>query len=82
MLPVVPHVAKELIQLTLKEEMKRAEDNGKDFIPPYKLNEIMKLASKIVKLLTENSTAVTMSYGDMATVMRIVEETIEKGYHE
>lgn len=68
--------------MTLKEEMKRAEDNGKDFIPPYKLNEIMKLASKIVKILTENSTAVTMSYGDMATVMRIVEETIEKGYHD
>ena len=57
--------------MTLKDEMKKAEENGYKFIPPYKLNEMAKLSGKIVKLLTDNATAVTLCYDDMKTVMKI-----------
>ena len=64
--------------MTLKEEMKKAQDEGKIFIPPYKLNEMMKLAGKIVKLLTDNAHPVGFSYDDMAVIMRIVNNTLEE----
>lgn len=68
--------------MTLKQEIKYAEDNNKRFIPPYKLNEIMRLSGKIIKLLTENTTAVTLSYTDMETVMQIVGNALEQGRQE
>ena len=41
------------LDMTAIEEKKIAEENGYEYIPPYKLNEMMKLSSKIVKLLTD-----------------------------
>lgn len=67
------------IEMTLKDEIKLAEDNGHKYIPPYKLAEIMKLSNKIVKLLTDNVSSVTLSYGDMKTVMSIVNNALDKG---
>lgn len=64
--------------MTLKEEMKKAQDEGKIFIPPYKMNEMMKVSSKIVKLLTENANAVTFGYNDMKIIMKIVNNSLEE----
>lgn len=68
--------------MTLKEEMKAVEENGGTYIPPYKLNEMMKLSGKIVKLLTENSTAVSMCYSDMKIVMKMVDHILSCGVQE
>ncbi len=68
--------------MTLKDEIKIAEEKGYKYIPPYKLAEMMKLSSKIVKLLTDNVSAVTLSYEDMKTVMRIVDNALEQGIQE
>lgn len=65
--------------MTLKEEMTLVEESGGVFIPPYKLNEMMKLSSKIVKLLTENTAAVSMCYRDMKTVMQMVDDALSHG---
>lgn len=65
--------------MTLRDEIKLAEDNGYKYIPPYKLAEIMKLSSKIVKLLTDNVSTVTLSYEDMKTVMSIVDNALNQG---
>lgn len=66
--------------MTLKDEMKKAEENGYKFIPPYKLNEMAKLSGKIVKMLTDNAAAVTLCYDDMKTVMKMVNSVLEQGY--
>lgn len=55
---------------------------GLAFIPPYKLAEMTRLSNKIVKLLTDNISAVTLSYDDMKTVLRIVSGILEQGVHE
>lgn len=65
--------------VTLKDEIKLAEDNGYKYIPPYKLAEMMKLSNKIVKLLTDNVSAVALSYDDMKTVMQIVNNALDQG---
>lgn len=68
--------------MNLREEMKQAIEKGMIFIPPFKLAEMNKLASKIVKLLTDNITAVSLSYSDMKTVMAMVENTLDFGIQE
>lgn len=68
--------------MTLNDEIKHAAENGLAFIPPYKLAEMTKLSNKIVKLLTDNISAVTLSYDDMKTVLRIVGGILEQGVHE
>lgn len=68
--------------MTLKEEIKNAEDNNLAYIPPYKLAEMTKLSSKIVKMLTDNVSTVTFSYDDMKTIMRIVDNILSQGVHE
>lgn len=65
--------------MTLKEEMESVKETGGTYIPPYKLNEMMKLSAKVVKLLTENTTAVSMCYGDMKIVMKMVDEILSHG---
>lgn len=64
--------------MTLKEEMEEALEAGKTFIPPYKLNEMMKVAGKIIKTLTENASSVTFGYEDMKVIMKIVDSTLEE----
>ena len=39
-----------------------------------------KLSGKIVKLLPDNATAVTLFYDDMKTVMKMVNSVLEQGY--
>ena len=56
--------------MTLNEEMKEAEEKGYKFIPPYKLNEMMKLSGKIVKILTDYNIPVTLCYDDMKIVLK------------
>lgn len=41
--------------MTLKEEIKRAEEKGFAYIPPYKLAEMMKLSSKTVMQIVDNA---------------------------
>ena len=65
--------------MNMKDEIKQAEENGYKYIPPYKLAEMMKVSNKIVKLLTENTTAVTLCYDDMKVVMKIVDSALSKG---
>jgi hypothetical protein len=65
--------------MTLRDEIKQAEDKGYKYIPPYKLAEMMKLSTKIVKMLTDNVSAVTLSYDDMKTVMHIVDDVLSQG---
>ena len=62
--------------MTLKEEMKSVEETGGIYIQPYKLNEMMKLSGKIIKLLTENTTVVSMCYRDMKIVMQMVDDIL------
>ena len=64
--------------MTLREEMKKVQEEGKIFIPPYKLNEMMKVAGKIVKILTDNAHPVGFSYDDMRIIMKIVDHTIDE----
>lgn len=40
---------------------------------------MMKVSGKIVKILTENTTAVTLCYDDMKVVMRIVDNVLSQG---
>lgn len=65
--------------MNMKDEIKQAEENGYKYIPPYKLAEMMKVSNKIVKLLTENTTAVTLCYDDMKVVMKIVDSALSQG---
>ncbi|GAB5081346.1 hypothetical protein Osc1_05190 [Hominimerdicola sp. 21CYCFAH17_S] len=65
--------------MNLQDEMRIAKERGLEFIPPYRLAEIMKLSQRVIKLLTDNTTAVTLSYSDMKTVMEIVNDVINKG---
>lgn len=65
--------------MNLKDEIKRAEEKGMEFIPPYKLAEMMRLSSRIVKMLTDNVSTVTLSYSDMKKVMQIVDNAISQG---
>lgn len=64
--------------MTLREEIKKAQDEGKIFIPPYKLNEMTKIAGKIVKLLTDNAHPVGISYDDMRIILKIVNHTLDE----
>ena len=64
--------------MTLREEMEKASEQGLELIPPYKLNEMSKVASKIVNLLLSNASAVTFGYSDMRIIMRIVEKTLDE----
>ena len=64
--------------MTLREEMEKAAEQGLELIPPYKLNEMSKVASKIVNLLLSNASAVTFGYSDMRIIMRIVEKTLDE----
>ena len=64
--------------MTLKEEMKKVQEEGKIFIHPYKLNEMMKLAGKIIKLLTDNACPVGFSYDDIKIIMRIINNVLEE----
>lgn len=68
--------------MTLKEEIENAQEKGLAFIPPYKLAEMTRLSNRIVKLLTDNMSAVSLSYDDMKTVLRIVSGILEQGVHE
>ena len=74
----VPHVPHKEGN-TNEYEIKQAEENGFQYIPPYKLAEMMKVSGKIVKILTENTTAVTLCYDDMKVVMRIVDNVLSQG---
>ena len=65
--------------MNMKDEIKQAEENGFQYIPPYKLAEMMKVSGKIVKILTENPPAVKLSYDDMKVVMRIVDNVLSQG---
>lgn len=58
--------------------MEKAAEQGMELIPPYKLNEMSKVASKIVNLLLSNASAVTFGYSDMRIIMRIVEKTLDE----
>ena len=64
--------------MTLKEEIDKAAEQGLELIPPFKLNEMSKVASKICGLLLSNSSAVTFGYGDMRIILRIVEKTLSE----
>ena len=64
--------------MTLREEMDKAVEQGVELIPPFKLNEMSKVASKIVNLLLSNASAVTFGYSDMRIIMRIVDKTLEE----
>lgn len=62
--------------MTMREEMLKAQADGNEYIPPFKLNEMVKLAGKVVKLLTDNCSAVTFSYSDIKIVMRMVDNVL------
>ena len=64
--------------MTLREEMDKATEQGVELIAPYKLNEMSKVANKIVNLLLSNGSAVTFGYSDMRIIMRIVEKTLDE----
>ena len=64
--------------MTLREEIEKAAEQGVEFITPYKLNEMSKVANKIVNLLLSNASAVTFGYSDMRIIMRIVEKTLDE----
>lgn len=64
--------------MTLREEMDKATEQGVELIAPYKLNEMSKVANKIVNLLLSNGNAVTFGYSDMRIIMRIVEKTLDE----
>lgn len=64
--------------MTLREEMEKAAEQGVELIAPYKLNEMSKVANKIVNLLLSNASAVTFGYSDMRIIMRIVEKTLDE----
>lgn len=68
--------------MTLREEMERAAQQGLELIPPYKFNEMSKIAGKIVDLLTRNASAVTFGYTDMRIIMRIVDKTLEESIQQ
>ncbi len=65
--------------MNMKDEIKQAEENGFQYIPPYKLAEMMKVSGKIVKILTENTTSVALCYDDMKVVMKIVDNVLSQG---
>lgn len=65
--------------MTVKEEMEYAEKLGCKYITPYKLAKMSELSNKIVKLLTDNVSAVSLCYDDMKIVLKIAESVIEKG---
>lgn len=77
----VPH-NKERLKMTLNEEMKEAEEKGYKFIPPYKLNEMMKLSGKIVKILTDYNIPVTLCYDDMKIVLKMANCALEQGIQQ
>ena len=58
--------------------MDKATEQGVELIAPYKLNEMSKVANKIVNLLLSNGGAVTFGYSDMRIIMRIVEKTLDE----
>ena len=64
--------------MTLRQEMDKATEQGVELIAPYKLNEMSKVANKIVNLLLSNGGAVTFGYSDMRIIMRIVEKTLDE----
>ena len=64
--------------MTLREEMDKATEQGVELIAPFKLNEMSKVANKIVNLLLSNASAVTFGYSDMRIIMRIVEKTLDE----
>ena len=64
--------------MTLREEMEKAAERGLELIAPFKLNEMSKVANKIVNLLLSNASAVTFGYSDMRIIMRIVEKTLDE----
>ena len=64
------------------EEMKEAEEKGYKFIPPYKLNEMMKLSGKIVKILTDYNIPVTLCYDDMKIVLKMANCALEQGIQQ
>lgn len=64
--------------MTLREEMEKATEQGLELIAPFKLNEMSKVANKIVNLLLSNASAVTFGYSDMRIIMRIVEKTLDE----
>lgn len=65
--------------MTIKEEMEYAEKLDCKYIPPYKLAKMSELSNKIVKLLTDNVSAVTLCYEDTKIVLKIAELIIENG---
>ena len=64
--------------MTLREEMEKAAERGLELIAPFKLNEMSKVANKIVNLLLSNASVVTFGYSDMRIIMRIVEKTLDE----
>lgn len=68
--------------MTLREEMKAVEESGGIYIPPYKLNEMVKISCRIVKTLTGNTAAVSMSYSDMRTILKMVDESLSHGIQQ
>lgn len=65
--------------MTIKEEAEKAVKNGYEYIPPYKLNKMPDLSHKIVKLLTDNVSAVTLCYADMKIVLEMAGQMIDRG---
>lgn len=65
--------------MTIKEEMEKITAAGGRYIPPYKLNKMTDLASKIVKLMTNSGMDVTFCYDDMNLTLDIVREILDKG---
>lgn len=65
--------------MTIKEEMEYTEKLGCKYIPPYKLAKMSELSHKIVKLLTDNISAVTLCYEDTKIVLKIAESILDNG---
>ena len=65
--------------MTAKQEYEKLKEMGFNPIKPFKLAEMSKMASKIVKMLTSNKSFVMFGYEDMKIILEIVAFTLDEG---
>ena len=63
---------------TMKEEAIAAEARGETYIPPYRMAELMKIAQRIMGILSAPR-GITISYSECDVVLSLVSQAIERG---
>lgn len=68
--------------MKLMEEINRANEEGLELIPPYKLAETAKTANKITQILADKAMPISYGYSEMRIILRMVENTLAEGIRE